>query len=95
MVGSELPSPEARESTVTDGRCSSVDGADGAAAGRAGASSTTSPSPSTRERCSASPAWRATARPNWSRQSWACARGTGRIELDGDEIADWGTRRAA
>ena len=37
--------------------------------------STTSTSRSTRARCSASPASRATARPSWSRRSWACCKG--------------------
>ena len=35
-------------------------------------------------RCSASPACRATARPSWSRRSWACARSlAGTVTLDG------------
>ena len=83
MVGSELPSPEARESTVTDDAGAGGGRAHGARASTAGPSSRTSPSPSTRERCSASPAWRATARPSSSRRSWACAPSTGAVELDG------------
>ncbi len=64
MVGSELPTPETSESTVTDRPVLQVDRLrlDGGRA--AGPSSTTSRSPSTRARSSASPASRATARPS-------------------------------
>lgn len=38
--------------------------------------------------------WRATARPNWSRPSWACATPTaGTITLDGADISHAPTRR--
>ena len=51
--------------------------------------STTSPSTSTRARCSASPASRATARPSWSRPSWACASATsGTIRLGDTDMTE-------
>ena len=78
MVGSELPRPETRESTVTDGRCS-ASGPTRRGDATAGRSLDDITSRSTRARCSASPASRATARPNSSRRSWACARPTGTV----------------
>ena len=62
MVGSELPSPETRESTVTDEPMLTVDGADAARRPTGARCSRTSTSPSTRARSSASPGSRATAR---------------------------------
>ena len=73
MVGSELPDPETRESTVTDVE-ELVGRGPHASSTRTGARcSRTSPSPSTAARSSASPASRATARPSSSRRSWGCA----------------------
>ncbi len=74
MVGSELPSPETRESTVTDREVLRVDrprrSPARAAAGRCSTASTWWCAPA---RCSASPASRATGRPSSSRRSWGCA----------------------
>ena len=64
MVGSELPSPETRESTVTTDVALDVVGLTVDAEGGAPACSTTSRSRSTAARSSASPASRATARPS-------------------------------
>ncbi len=64
MVGSELPTPETRESTVTDQVVLAVDGLTVAGPRAAGPSSRTSRSASIGARSSASPAWRATARPS-------------------------------
>ena len=93
MVGSELPTPETRESTVTDVIVlPSTDDL----AGRPGADrcSRTSRSRSTAARSSASPASRATARPSWSRRSWGCAGASrGPSQLGDDDITDWSTRR--
>ena len=55
--------------------------------------STTSPSTSTRARCSASPASRATARPSWSSRSWACAPGPpARSSSAGSDLSPLSTR---
>ena len=93
MVGSELPVPELRESTVTDEIALEVSGHDRAHRRRAARPSTTSASRSTAARSSASPASRATARPNWSRRSWACCRPTARVRLGGADISRWSTRK--
>ena len=97
MVGSELPSPETRESTVTD--VPMLRGQRAAPVGhrlrrrgphRPGRHLA---SPSTRARCWASPASRATARPNSSKPSWAPAtpdRGT--VTLDGADLSRASTR---
>ena len=67
MVGSELPSPQATESTVTDVVQLSLQ--DVTLADEAGRHLLDGhhASRSTGARCSASPASRATARPSWSR----------------------------
>ncbi len=72
MVGAELPSPEHRDSTVTDEVLISVRAPEPADARGSPAARRHLLRPSTRERCSASPASRATARRSWSRRSWAC-----------------------
>ena len=77
MVGSELPSPETRESTVTDARrCSASTGCGcrpPTPTARCGPCSTASSSRSTRAKSWAWRASRATDRPNSSRPSWGCA----------------------
>ena len=77
MVGSELPSPETRESTVTDhvGSASTAS-RPSRSDGRPRLLDDITLRPSTRARSSASPASRATARPSWSRRSSACVRPT-------------------
>ena len=72
MVGSELPDPGTRESTVTDREVLRVEGLTLRRRGRAGRCWRTSTWSCTRARCSASPASRATARRSWSRRSWGC-----------------------
>ena len=75
MVGSELPTPETRESTVTDTVVLTVRGPHASARPTAAPLRRRRlPSRSTAARCSASPASRATARPSWSRPSSACGR---------------------
>ena len=84
MVGSELPSPETRESTVTDRevlrRRGPGAGRARAAAGRCSPAWTWWCTPA---RCSASPASRATGRPSWSRRSWGCAGPSGGADRAG------------
>ncbi len=71
MVGSELPSPETREKTVTDIADLELDDVivHGRRTARRPLVDHVSASPCTRARSSASPASRATARASWSRRS--------------------------
>ncbi len=72
MVGSELPDPGTRESTVTDREVLRVEGLTLAGRGGPRRCWRTWTSSCTRARCSASPGSRATARRSWSRRSWGC-----------------------
>ena len=92
MVGSELPSPETEESTVTDTPLLQLAGVNVIDETRSRTCCATSPSSSTRARCSASPASRATASPSWSRPSWACSRDRARSPLGDTSMGGWPTR---
>ena len=74
MVGSELPVAEHRVVHRDRAGAAVGQGARRYPIRTAARCSTASPSTSTRARCSASPASRATGRPSWSRRSWACVR---------------------
>ena len=90
MVGSELPTPETRESTVTDVEELAVEGLtlvddDGPAAARRHLASR-----STAARCSASPASRATARPSSSRSIMGMRKPSpGTCCLGDEDITAW------
>ena len=90
MVGSELPTPETRESTtVTDVVALAVDDAHRRrpSGGRAASLDRRVASTCTPARSSASPASRATARPSWSTRSWASSTAhAGRSLLDGADL---------
>ena len=92
MVGSELPSPETEESTVTDRSVLEVRDLTAPRLDGRAAADRHRPHASTAARCSASPASRATARPSSSRRSWACAQPAGQVVLAGQDISGWGTR---
>ena len=94
MVGSELPSPETRESTVTDRAVLTVEGLSLADEDGRGLLTDISLHDPRGRGAWASPASRATARPSWSRRSWACApRPRATVTLGGDDITGWPTRR--
>ena len=97
MVGSELPRPETRASTVTDVVELSVDRGSACAGARTiVADPGRRRSTSTGARSSGSPAWRGTARRSCSQASWVSRpadRGT--IHLGGGTSRRWSTERAA
>ena len=96
MVGSELPSPETEESTVTDEVLLDARRRHARRRARPQPAHRHHLRPSTAARCSASPGSRATARPSWSRRSWACARPRpGTIALGGKDMTQLGHARAA